>query len=657
MATLVDYPEYNERTEYSVPDGVTVIQSLGGNKLHVINIPASVSTWSLSYANFDVLEEINVDPDNTAFMSIDGVLFNKSGDTLIKYPKNRVAEDNTYRIPDGVTTIVGRAFNGFRITYNGYDSYGNIIFPASVTTIDYDNCFFSEYYYQNMNLYFEGDAPLDDGYYSWNDVGIAEYTTVYYTAGKNGWTSPTWNPSYKYSWSDEIKSTNMYIPSILQDAYATVSGQVVDANGNPLENVVIQGKYDDKLTGVAYTDADGNYTFQFESATTCNFRYVLDGYETVYVDLAEIVNGEYSLDTVTMTTGVSVLGSGVTGGGNNWTLQGNELIITRGENNSSGKYYLSPYDVEDISAYSFWSPNDMKEINKINIGEGITKLVISDIGDDLSVKELYIGVDVSEIDWRGTGFIWDYKYGRTDIAIDPANTNFVITDNALYTSDYKTLMLAPKNDYSVMAYSIREGVEVVGEYAFYGSNYKSINVSNTVTTLKQKSFRHCDMESIHISESVKIIESNVFKECNRLTTISVDTANTEYEAVDKILYNKSQTKLIAVPCALTGSLTIPDGVISIGEYAMDGTNLDCIIVPASVEKFDNHAVSPYYNIKCKVYFLGNVPEVALSSTWYTYGGSELTLYYLEGISGWSTPTTTIGGMIYNTKPFTMDELD
>lgn len=54
------------------------------------------------------LEEITVDPDNPYYKSVDGVLFNKSGESLILYPCAK--GEKTYTVPDGVVNISDSAF-------------------------------------------------------------------------------------------------------------------------------------------------------------------------------------------------------------------------------------------------------------------------------------------------------------------------------------------------------------------------------------------------------------------------------------------------------------------------------------------------------------------------------------------------------------------
>lgn len=54
------------------------------------------------------LEKIEVDPNNPYYKSIDGVLFDKSGESLILYPCAKI--EKTYTVPDGVVNISDSAF-------------------------------------------------------------------------------------------------------------------------------------------------------------------------------------------------------------------------------------------------------------------------------------------------------------------------------------------------------------------------------------------------------------------------------------------------------------------------------------------------------------------------------------------------------------------
>ena len=123
-------------TKVAIPDGVTSIGSgafQGCTGLTNVTIPETVT--SIGYAAFwecaslisltipasvtsigtdalygcDNLSAIEVDPLNPAYSSVDGVLFNKSPDTLMKFPGTKAG---SYVIPNRVTNVDNLAFNG-----------------------------------------------------------------------------------------------------------------------------------------------------------------------------------------------------------------------------------------------------------------------------------------------------------------------------------------------------------------------------------------------------------------------------------------------------------------------------------------------------------------------------------------------------------------
>ena len=79
-------------------------------KWECIRIPASVTQIIAHSALHSFLTAFEVSEGNPAFQSIDGVLFDRTGKTLIRYPNGRT--DDQYYMPDGVEAIGDEAFYG-----------------------------------------------------------------------------------------------------------------------------------------------------------------------------------------------------------------------------------------------------------------------------------------------------------------------------------------------------------------------------------------------------------------------------------------------------------------------------------------------------------------------------------------------------------------
>jgi hypothetical protein len=113
-------PENTKIKVIQVADGITDIpgyalfsKGYGNDDVVEINIPASVSSISfmLNFAG-NSLVNINVDPANKFFSSVDGILYNKDETTLLLVPKGK--NFTAFTVPDGVVTIGMGAFSGHK---------------------------------------------------------------------------------------------------------------------------------------------------------------------------------------------------------------------------------------------------------------------------------------------------------------------------------------------------------------------------------------------------------------------------------------------------------------------------------------------------------------------------------------------------------------
>jgi subtilisin family serine protease len=109
VTDIGDYAFYDcdNLDNISIGNGVTSIGEWAFadcDSIITISIPNSVTSIGASaFAFCWSLEDINVGSTNTNYKSIDGVLFNKDGTTLIKYPLAK--SDSSYSVPNGVTKI------------------------------------------------------------------------------------------------------------------------------------------------------------------------------------------------------------------------------------------------------------------------------------------------------------------------------------------------------------------------------------------------------------------------------------------------------------------------------------------------------------------------------------------------------------------------
>lgn len=173
-STLVQYPSGKKDKSYQVPDGVysiasqafyghphiqkvllpeslyaisgeafsscfhleeinlpSALQKIGDEafyyctNLKELHIPASVTSLGDNFVHgCKAMKSIDVDPQNANYMSQDGVLFNKAGDTLLKFP---CGKSTAYKIPETIQTIAPAAFS--------LAKFKAITIPGSVTLI------------------------------------------------------------------------------------------------------------------------------------------------------------------------------------------------------------------------------------------------------------------------------------------------------------------------------------------------------------------------------------------------------------------------------------------------------------------------------------------------------------------------------------------
>ena len=183
-----------------------------------------------------------------------------------------------------------------------------------------------------------------------------------------------------------------------------------------------------------------------------------------------------------------------------------------------------------------------------------------------------------------------------------------------------------------------ENVKVIGRWAFmWCDELQNFTLPESVETIGLQAFIDCEsLTEVTIPAKVTKIEQNSFSGCGKLRAIYVAEGNQAYQSVDGVLMTKDGTMVHTCPGAKEGTFVIPNGVTTIASLAFfDCRNLKRLVIPATLTTINERGFDFCDNL-LSFYFSGAAPEEELLKKMDI--SSDATLYYLEGQSGWTSPT-------------------
>jgi len=154
MEELVCYPAGKSAAMYVLPDSVKTIRKMAFRSSFALTgiwIPASVTSIEVyAFDNCSNLKDIQIDQNNTAYYTADGVVFDQREQELVCYPNGK--QETSYQIPEGTKSIAPSAFaycdqlreitipNGVTFigdgAFEGCASLEGISIPEGVTSIE-----------------------------------------------------------------------------------------------------------------------------------------------------------------------------------------------------------------------------------------------------------------------------------------------------------------------------------------------------------------------------------------------------------------------------------------------------------------------------------------------------------------------------------------
>ena len=450
-------------------------------------------------------------------------------------------------IPSVTGTVTSIGNNAFQNKY----SITSVTIPSSVNNI---GSFAFGYCFGLGSAIFMGNAPT---------MGLGVFyptrVMVYYHGAATGFNSPTWTDSA----GDQYSASNMDAPPVIignlsatgtgsiffsYQIYATNVPSSYEASGLPVNLSV------NTSTGlISGTPTETGTTYATINAINSGGT----GSATLFINIQSPFTYTVNTDGTSVTITKYIGSGGAVTIPAVMSVSGSSLMVTNIKYAFNGCTSLTsvtiPSSIISIGDFSF---QGCTNLTNITIPNGISSIGYCAFNSCTSLTSITIPASVNSIGDE----VFENCTSLASIMVDGSNSNYSSKDGVLFNIDQSTLLQFP------------------------GGISGSYTIPNSVTNIGAFAFDYCShLNSVTIPASVSSIGGWAFADCTSLGSITVDGSNSNYSSVDGVLFYNNQTTLIQCPAGKTGSYTIPDGVISIGDGAFSSClSLTDVTIPSSV---------------------------------------------------------------------------
>lgn len=578
-------------------------------------LPASLQSFEVNaLSGCESLVRIDVDPSNPLWTSRDGVLFDKSVQTLHRYPQNR--PESSYAVPAGVRELGPGSFessrlltilqlpDGLVVIGDGafdWSAVEELFLPATLSELA------SEALTYGINLR-HLEVSQD------NPMFIATDGVLFNKTGTRLLIYPKQRPATQYFVPTSVESIapNSFANSSLQNITLPDSLRVIESSAFSQCVALEQVRF-----------GNGLHTIGAGAFWNClNLRDCVlpEGLTEIGESAFEAC---YALPTLSLPDSLTSVGAhaftrctAVT------LLELGSGLASIGEGAFAHCTGLTHFHIDgavaSIGARAF---SDCTNLTSVTLGDSVVSLGESVFQNCFSLDEAMIGRGIrslpnalfsgctrlTQIAHQGTlssigekAFydcksltMFNFTLGLTAIGREAFAGCETLRELTLPSSLTQIGPSAFQGCRSVSSINVGDAPVAIQESAFAGcTSVEEISLGAEAISLGDRAFENCALvRHVRIPASVRELPSTTFTGCSALERIEVATENPVFMEVDGALFGREPLRVLTYPSGKSApTYQIPEGTTAIETHAFNqNPHLVTVIIPESVVRLERYA--------------------------------------------------------------------